>query len=83
VVILVDADYDVAMRVAERIRAGIEQAEFLSEDGLAIKITASIGVATYPIHAKEKSELLKIADKAMYHAKNMSRNIVYLAPVPQ
>ncbi|MBI5886692.1 MAG: diguanylate cyclase [Deltaproteobacteria bacterium] len=83
VVILVDADYDVAMRVAERIRAGIEQARFLAEDGLSIKITASIGVATYPIHAREKSELLKIADKAMYHAKNMSRNIVYLAPVPQ
>lgn len=82
VVILVDADCDVAMKVAERIRDGIEHTHFLAEDGMDIRITASIGVATYPIHAKEKVELLKVADKAMYHAKEESKNFVYLAPVP-
>lgn len=82
VVILVDADYDVAMRVAERIRQTIEKHHFLEEENLDLRVTASIGVATYPIHAKEKKELLKIADKAMYRAKGLSRNVVYLAPVP-
>ena len=82
VVILVDADYDVAMRVAERIRSTIERHEFIQEEGLGLKITASIGVATYPIHTRDKKELLKTADKAMYRAKDMSRNTVYLAPVP-
>lgn len=82
VVILVDADYDVAMRVAERIRATIERHEFNREDGLCLKITASIGVATYPIHTRDKNELLKAADKAMYRAKDMSRNTVYLSPLP-
>ncbi|MBI5561425.1 MAG: diguanylate cyclase [Deltaproteobacteria bacterium] len=83
VVILVDADYDVAFKVAERIRIGIAGTPYLAEDGLNIKITASIGVATYPIHARDKRELLKIADKAMYRAKDLSRNVVYLAPLPE
>lgn len=82
VVVLVDADYDVAMRVAERIRLSIEKHKFIEEDGLDLHITASIGIATYPIHTKDKKELLKIADKAMYRAKDLSRNVVYLAPVP-
>lgn len=82
VVILVDADYNVAFKVADRIRTTIEKHGFLEEDSLNIKVTASIGIATYPIHTKDKKELLKIADKAMYRAKDMSRNVVYLAPVP-
>ncbi len=82
VIILVDADYDVAMRVAERIRSSIEKNNFLEEDFLSIRVTASIGIATYPVHTKDKKELLKIADKAMYRAKDISRNVVYLAPVP-
>ncbi|MBI5643677.1 MAG: diguanylate cyclase [Deltaproteobacteria bacterium] len=82
VILLVDADYDVASRVAERIRQTIEKHMFLEDDGLNLRITASIGIATYPIHTKDKKELLKIADKAMYRAKDISRNVVYLAPVP-
>ena len=82
VVILVDADYNVAMRVAERIRTSIERHEFMKEDGLGLRITASIGVATYPTHTRDKKELLKTADKAMYKAKDLSRNTVYLAPLP-
>jgi diguanylate cyclase (GGDEF)-like protein len=83
VVILVDADYGVAMMVAERIRSSIEGQHFLEDDSLDIRITASIGVATYPVHTKDKKELLKIADKAMYRAKDISRNFVYLAPMPE
>ena len=82
VIILVDADYNVAMRVAERTRAAIEKHEFMKEEGLVLRITASIGVATYPTHTRDKKELLKTADKAMYRAKDLSRNTVFLAPLP-
>lgn len=82
VVLLIDADYDVAMKVADRIRYSIEKNQFLAEDSLDLRLTASIGIATYPIHTKDKKELLKIADKAMYRAKDLSRNTVYLAPLP-
>lgn len=34
----------------------------------------SIGIAQYPVHGKEYSELLKNADTAMYHSKNSGKN---------
>ncbi|MEK6532137.1 MAG: diguanylate cyclase [Deltaproteobacteria bacterium] len=83
VVVLSDAAHEVAFRVAERIRSAIERHGFLTDEGLNIKATASIGIATYPIHTREKRELLKIADKAMYRAKDISRNCVYAAPLPE
>jgi len=83
VVILVDADSDSAFRVADRIRATIEGHSFLTDDGLGLRITTSVGVATYPVHTRDKNELLKMADKAMYRAKGMSKNMVYLAPLDE
>jgi len=38
------------------------------------KLTASIGIATYPKHATQLSDLLSHADKAMYEAKEKGRN---------
>jgi diguanylate cyclase (GGDEF)-like protein/PAS domain S-box-containing protein len=39
-----------------------------------LHITTSIGIAIYPEHAQEKSNLLKFADTAMYKAKEKGRN---------
>lgn len=36
--------------------------------------TASIGIAFYPDDGKEKNELIKHADSAMYHAKDMGKD---------
>lgn len=38
------------------------------------KITASIGAATYPMHAGSAAELVENADKALYVAKNSGRD---------
>ncbi|MBI5345024.1 MAG: diguanylate cyclase, partial [Deltaproteobacteria bacterium] len=67
VVVLIDADYNTGFIVADRIRATIETHCFLKNEDYDIRITASIGVATYPVHTRDKRELLKMADKAMYH----------------
>lgn len=84
VIILADADHKAAMRVANRIRTTIERHEFIQEEErLVLRVTASIGVATYPTHTRDMRELLKTADKAMYKAKDLSRNTVFLAPVPE
>lgn len=40
----------------------------------SLNISASIGVALYPIHAASAEELLKIADMAMYRAKGTGKN---------
>lgn len=46
-------------------------------NGHALKVSASIGVSSYPQHGKTYSELLKFADLAMYHAKSNGRNAYY------
>jgi diguanylate cyclase (GGDEF)-like protein len=50
-------------------------------------VTASIGLASFPEHAREKAEILEFADRAMYRGKRSTRNVVYMAskdlpPVP-
>jgi diguanylate cyclase (GGDEF)-like protein/PAS domain S-box-containing protein len=62
--------------VAERLR---EKIEAMRVDGLQVKI--SIGVAIYPNSGSENHEqLLKMADDALYQAKEKGRNQVCYAP---
>lgn len=78
VVILIDTDAKQAVHVAERIRKCVESTDFLI-DGHNIRLTVSIGLATYPDHAATSEEVMKLADEAMYYGKSKSRNIVFIA----
>ncbi len=82
VVILVDAGSEQALIIAERIRAIMEQSCFQKDEGIEIRLTVSIGISTYPVHTRDQRELIRIADMAMYKAKDISKNCVYLAPLP-
>ncbi|MGI6705934.1 MAG: diguanylate cyclase [Clostridia bacterium] len=76
-IILPGYDMDAALKKAERLRTLIEDADFQGSEGHHDeKLTISIGVATYPYHAKTKSELIDNADEALYRAKFMSKNKV-------
>ena len=44
--------------------------------GTILRITISIGVAFYPLDANNFWEVVKLADKALYHAKETDRNRV-------
>ncbi|MEI7430209.1 MAG: GGDEF domain-containing protein [Betaproteobacteria bacterium] len=61
--------------LAEFIRNTVEQHSFPLEDQ-SIKMTSSIGVATMTNDTIEAADLLKLADKAVYQAKNTGRNKV-------
>ena len=65
--------------IAERLRKSIEKREFLKKEGYSIRLTASLGVASYPENAKSKEDLFRIADEAMYRGKFTTKNIVYAA----
>ena len=67
-----------AITVAERIRRQVEKSIF-KIDKVEVKVTLSIGIATYPEHATTKEEIIALADRAMYCGKNQSRNVVYVA----
>jgi diguanylate cyclase (GGDEF)-like protein len=70
-----------AVVVAERLRVAVAD---LSLRRLAPAapdhVTISIGVATYPTHAKTVQELIRIADGALYQAKSFGRNRVVCPP---
>lgn len=68
-----------AMVVAERIRLQVEKKRFLAREGLDIRLTASIGVASVPEHATTKMQILKAADEALYGVKKAVRNKVIAA----
>ena len=72
--ILPQAYSDGALIVAERIRSRIEQIEI---PGFG-RLTASLGIATFPMHAPSRSELISAADLALYSAKRAGRNRVCL-----
>ncbi|MEJ2345675.1 MAG: sensor domain-containing diguanylate cyclase [Gammaproteobacteria bacterium] len=65
-----------ALVVAEQIRAAVDQPFILAERTL--HISPSIGVAIYPEHATNESDLIRLADAAMYCAKAAGRNTVRL-----
>jgi two-component system cell cycle response regulator len=71
-----------AMDVAERIRASIEKHTFRVH-GILLTITVSIGVSRFPDHGKNKSEMIQLADQAMYNSKNSGRNAVFEARLLQ
>lgn len=76
VVILSDTNEDGAKEIAERIRKNIERRLF-SIQGLKLNATVSVGIAVYPEHAADQETILKLADAAMYSAKESSRNAVH------
>lgn len=72
VVILPQCDRENAIEIAERLRESIASTP-VNKVG---QVTASIGIATYPSGAKNKDELVEMADRAMYLAKAAGRNRV-------
>jgi diguanylate cyclase (GGDEF)-like protein len=66
---------DGAMLLAERVRAELGKAGFESEAG-ALKVSCSLGVATFPDHGTDKESLFAAADRALYAAKNAGRDQV-------
>jgi len=69
-IILPDTDGVGAMAVAVRILERLRAFFFLQGEGLALRLTASIGAATLPDAADSAEELLRSADTAMYRVKD-------------
>ena len=74
VLILPATDTEGAIHVGERIRNRIE-----TYTHKEIRLTASIGIASYPRHATSKEALIRLADQAMYRVKERGKNGIMLA----
>jgi len=75
IVTLIETSTSGAYKAAESWR------EAISRSGVARGhvLSASIGIATYPLHATTAEDLIKAADLALYRAKRAGRNRVCLA----
>ena len=84
VVFLHDVSQQDAIDVAERTLTRIRNLVIGSQDpdGQRVSLTASIGLATYPTHGEDLTELLEAADGALYGAKRAGRDRVGLPPEP-
>ncbi len=69
-------DRDAVSTLADRILEAVSQ--ILDVDGHQLRVTASIGISTYPDDGDHESDLIRNADAAMYRAKEWGHNVYRL-----
>ena len=77
--VLPDTGSDGAAAVGERVRDKVRTHRFLQSEGLAIRLTVSVGVATLPDVADTADGLIHAADEAMYWVKEHGKNGIHVA----
>jgi diguanylate cyclase (GGDEF)-like protein len=75
----VSEDERSGLTVAEAVRQAMVQTPFEgSPDRPEVQVTVSVGVASFPDHARSAEELVANSDKALYLAKRLGKNCVEL-----
>ena len=82
-IVLPETEWHGALEVAERVRESVENNPFLANDPAigGMPMTASFGIASFPLHARNKEDLIQLADRAMQRIKNSSKNAVGVAEI--
>jgi len=74
-IMLPETHTEQAQILAERLRANLASDSYLAAHG----VTASFGIATFPVHGPTQEEILRVADSGMYLAKHHQGNCVRVA----
>lgn len=83
-IVLPETEWHGALEVAERIRDAIASKPFLVgevEDPAGVSMTASLGIASFPLHARTQEELIEHADRAMQRVKRGTKNSIGIAEI--
>ncbi|MDX8153758.1 diguanylate cyclase [Patulibacter brassicae] len=73
-VLLPATDAEGALMLAERLRESVQRLRVVTEDGLQISVTTSIGAGTVGGLGATGASLVAVADGALYEAKRSGRN---------
>lgn len=76
-ILIRDLDEQMAIGVGDRIRRQLEKQKiYVGNDDERKRVTVSCGVAQFPKHSSNIKEVVDLADKALYHAKENGKNAV-------
>lgn len=81
-IVLPETEWHGALEVAERVREAISTRPMLQRElgsGSGQPMTASFGIASFPLHARAKEELVVRADRAMQSVKAARKNSIAVA----
>lgn len=78
-IILVDTSSEQTLKLAERLRQGIEKTVIIHND-IKLQVTISIGVAEYIPGMDNYLQWIEAADSALYQSKQKGRNCITLFP---
>lgn len=81
-VVLPETDKYGAEPVASRVLEAVKRYRFTTGRGFDASLTISIGIASYPEHAKYATEVLELADRALYRAKKAGKDRFEVATRP-
>jgi diguanylate cyclase (GGDEF)-like protein len=76
ITLLPHRDKKAALEFASRLRRAINHSCFLFEEQINLHLTASYGIATLPEDAQNKTDLLKLADAALFSSKDRGKDMI-------
>ncbi|MFZ0429103.1 MAG: sensor domain-containing diguanylate cyclase [Acidobacteriota bacterium] len=76
VLVLPGRDKTAAKSFVEGLCRAVHEAVFLKSEGQGVRVSASFGVAVYPMDAGSLREILMAADRALYTVKRGTKNAV-------
>lgn len=76
VLVMVQASLSAVLERAEKLRNGVQKLEIEYETRRVGPVTISVGIGMFPQHGENGHEVLRVADAALYRAKQSGRNRV-------
>jgi diguanylate cyclase (GGDEF)-like protein len=82
-IVLPETEWHGALEVAERVRHAIASRPLLVQElgPEGARMTASLGIASFPLHARGMRELIEQADRAMQRIKHGTKNSIGIADI--
>ena len=74
VVVLPGLDQTQALQKAHQIRSRVKDTVYVLNRGVEVRLQASYGVATFPLHAGDSNGLIAAADQALFAVKEGGKN---------